>query len=380
MIKRAILDLILKRLYQEKAIIITGSRQVGKTTLLRQLMEDFDPQSVLFLNCDEPDIRISLENVTSTELKALCGNRKLILIDEAQRVDNIGLTLKLMTDNLKGVQIIATGSSAFDLRNRLNEPLTGRKFEYQLYPFSTAELIDHASRIEERRLLEQRLIYGFYPDVVNRPSDADILLRELTNSYLFKDVLAYRGLRRPDELMRLLTALALQVGQEVSYNELAQTLGIDKETVERYLDLLEKVFVIFRLNSFSRNVRNELKKSKKVFFYDNGIRNALINNYAPLELRNDIGSLWENFFISERKKHLDYQGLFSNTSFWRTHSQQEIDYIEERDGMLHAFELKWNANKRSKKPASFAAAYPDHIFEVVTPANYLDFLTDRGVS
>lgn len=377
MLKREIYEPIIQRLFQGKAIILTGPRQVGKTTFLRQIKTGYNQGPVLLLDCDEPDVRISLENVTSTELKTLAGKHKLILIDEAQRVNNIGLTLKLITDNLTEVQVIATGSSSFDLRNKLKEPLTGRKFEFHLYPFSSAELIRHASITDERRLLENRLIYGHYPDVVKHSSDAVTILRELTNSYLFKDILAYRGLRRPDELTRLLTALALQVGQEVSYNELGQTLGIDKETVERYLDLLEKVFVIFRLNSFSRNLRTELKKSKKVYFYDNGVRNAIINNYAPLTLRNDVGSLWENFFISERKKYLDYQGIYANTYFWRTHSQQEIDYIEERDGILHAFELKWKSNKRSKMPASFATAYPDHIFDVITPANYLDFLTER---
>ena len=332
MITRDIYEGVQKRLFQGKAILLTGPRQVGKTTFLKQLIAGTVGQQVLSLNCDEPDIRIALENVTSTQLKALIGKHKLILIDEAQKVSNIGITLKLMVDNMEDIQIIATGSSAFDLRDKLNEPLTGRKFEYRLFPFSSNELISHTSILEERRLLEQRLIYGMYPDVVNHSSDAITLLKELTNSYLFKDIFALRDLRRPDELARLLTALALQVGNEVSYNELGQTLGIDKETVERYLELLEKVFVVFRLNSFSRNVRNELKKSRKVYFFDNGVRNAVINNYAPLALRNDTGALFENFFISERRKYIDYQCIYANTFFWRTHAQQEIDYIEERNG------------------------------------------------
>jgi len=374
MITRDIYESVSRRLFQGKAIILTGPRQVGKTTFLKQLITGSDEQFVLSLNCDEPDTRIMLENVTSTQLKTLIGKHKLILIDEAQKVENIGLTMKLMVDNLEGIQLIATGSSAFDLRNKLNEPLTGRKFEYHLYPFSSNELIEHTSVTEERRLLEQRLIYGMYPDVINHSSDAMTLLRELTNSYLFKDILAYRDMRRPQELTKLLTALALQIGNELSYNELGKNLGIDKETVERYIDLLEKVFVIFRLNSFSRNLRNELRKSKKIYFYDNGVRNAIINNYAPLALRNDIGALWENFFISERRKYIDYHDIYSNTYFWRTHSQQEIDYIEERNGVLYAFELKWKENKKSKLPLSFASSYPDHVFEVVTPANYIDFL------
>ncbi len=375
MITRDIYETIQERMFKGKAIILTGPRQVGKTTLLKQFLSGKSGQNILYLNCDEPDIKVMLENVTSTQLRNLIGKNKLVLIDEAQKVNQIGLTLKLIVDNIEGIQIIATGSSAFDLRNRLNEPLTGRKFEYHLYPFSTNELINNMTELEERRMLEQRMIYGMYPDVVNNPSDASVLLRELYNSYLFKDILAYRDLRRPDELYRLLAAIALQIGNEVSYHELGQTVGIDKETVVRYLDLLEKVFVVFRLNSFSRNIRNELKKSKKVYFYDNGIRNAVINNYSPLTLRNDTGALWENFFISERKKYNNYHEIYSNTYFWRTHSQQEIDYLEERNGTLYAFELKWNEQRKSKLPASFAGAYPNYLFEVVTPSNYLNYLT-----
>ena len=374
MIKRAIYQTIKDNLFKGKAIVLTGARQVGKTTLLKQLLSENNSGSVLTLNCDEPDICLMLENVTSSQLKNLIGNHTLVLIDEAQKVNNIGLTLKLIVDNLPDVQVVATGSSAFELRNKLNEPLTGRKFEYRLYPFSTDELVKNSSAIEERRLLEQRMIFGMYPDVINQPSDKTKILRELTNSYLFKDILSYKDIRNPVSLSKLLTMLALQVGSEVSYNELSRSIGIDKETVERYLDLLEKVFVVFRLNSFSRNIRNELKKSKKVYFYDNGIRNAIINNYQPLELRNDVGALWENFFISERKKMIDYNDLYSNTYFWRTHSQQEIDYIEERDGIIHAFEIKWKENKKSSLPSSFATSYPEHTFDVITPSNYLNFL------
>ena len=251
MITRDIYETIQERMFKGKAIILTGPRQVGKTTLLKQFLSGKSGQNILYLNCDEPDIKVMLENVTSTQLRNLIGKNKLVLIDEAQKVNQIGLTLKLIVDNIEGIQIIATGSSAFDLRNRLNEPLTGRKFEYHLYPFSTNELINNMTELEERRMLEQRMIYGMYPDVVNNPSDASVLLRELYNSYLFKDILAYRDLRRPDELYRLLAAIALQIGNEVSYHELGQTVGIDKETVVRYLDLLEKVFVVFRLNSLA---------------------------------------------------------------------------------------------------------------------------------
>jgi predicted AAA+ superfamily ATPase len=376
MLERDIYDLVDKALFKGKVIIITGARQTGKTTFLKQLASGKNAEDILFLNCDEPDIRSQLENVTSARLRVLIGSHKFVLIDEAQRVENIGLTLKLIIDNIGGVQIIATGSSAFDLRNKLNEPLTGRKFEFHLYPFSTGELIKQSSVTEERRLLEQRLIYGMYPDIVNNPSDAPVILRELSNSYLFKDVFSYRDIRNPDGLTRLLTALALQLGSEVSYNELGRTLGIDKETVERYLELLEKVFVIFRLRSFSRNVRNELKKSRKVYFYDNGIRNTIINNFNPFQLRNDIGALWENFIISERRKYLDYHGLYAETFFWRTHTQQEIDYLEEREGKLFAYEFKWDENKKPVIPPKFSSGYPENSFyEVINPGNYLEFLT-----
>ncbi len=375
MIKRSIYNSVKEHLFKGKAIVLTGPRQVGKTTFLRQLTEGEDRSLVLSLNCDEPDIRVLLENVSSTQLKTLVGKHKLILIDEAQKVENIGLTLKLMVDNIDDIQLIATGSSAFDLRNKLNEPLTGRKYEYHLYPFSTSELMGKSSLIEERRMLEQRMIYGMYPDVVNQPSDALVILKELANSYLYKDIFTYKDIRNPDGLVKLVTALALQLGSEVSYNELGRTLGIDKETIERYLDLLEKVFVVFRLSSFSRNIRNELKKSKKIYFYDNGVRNAIINNFNPLSLRNDTGALWENFLISERRKYLDYNAKYANTYFWRTHTQQEIDYIEEYNGKLHAFEFKWNERKGAKVPIAFEKAYPGYSYEVITPSHYMHFVS-----
>ena len=377
MIKREIYKELKSKMFKGKAILLTGPRQVGKTTLLRQLMTDEARENILFLNCDEPDTLQLLENVNSTQLKNLIGKNHIVLIDEAQKINNIGNTLKLLVDNIADVQVIVTGSSAFDLRDRLNEPLTGRKFEFNLYPFSTQELIAAGSATEEKRLLQQRMIYGMYPDIVNNPADAKSLLFELSNSYLFKDILAYKDVRRPDELNRLLIALALQTGHEVSYNELSKTVGIDKETVERYIDLLEKVFVVFRLGSFSRNLRNELKKSRKIYFYDNGVRNALINNFQPLALRRDVGALWENFMISERKKHISYNAVYTNTYFWRTHAQQEIDYIEEREGQLFAYEFKWNEERKARLPASFASAYPEHAFELVNPANYLDFITSR---
>jgi len=374
MVEREILSAIKDDFFQRKAIILIGARQTGKTTLLEKMTADFQDNEILFLNCDEPEVTRQLTNVSSAELKQLIGNRKLVFIDEVQRVENVGITLKLIVDNISDIQLVVTGSSALDIRSKINEPLTGRKFEYQLFPFSTQELINSTSLLDEKRLLEQRMIYGMYPDVVNNSDKAQRILIELTNSYLFKDIFEYKDIRRPDVLNKLLQALALQLGSEVSFNELGQTVGLDKETVMRYLDLLEKVFVIFRLNSFSRNLRNEMKKSQKVYFYDNGVRNALIQNFKPLELRTDTGALFENFMISERKKHTEYNRIYCNKFFWRTHAQQEIDYIEEKDGMLYAFEFKWNDRKKAKLPNSFANAYPNHEYKCITPANYLEFI------
>jgi hypothetical protein len=300
---------------------------------------------------------------------------KIIVIDEAQKVDNIGLTLKMIVDNFPEVQVIATGSSAFELRNRLNEPLTGRKYEYQLFPISTNEIYKTSGYVDVARLLETRLIYGSYPDVLTHGAEAHELLNLLTESYLYKDILATENLRKPELLDKLLRALAFQVGSEVSYNELAQTIGSDAKTVERYIDLLEKCFIIFRLNGLSRNLRNELKKAKKIYFYDNGVRNAVIQQFAPLDMRNDVGALWENFFISERIKFNHYRQHYCNVYFWRTKSQQEIDYIEERDGAFFAFEMKWNPrNAKAKIPSSFLNAYPVAETAIITPDNYLNYL------
>ncbi|GEP97480.1 ATPase [Chitinophaga cymbidii] len=328
----------------------------------------------LYLNCDEPDIRPMLTNASSTSLKALVGNNTLVLIDEAQRVKNIGLTLKLLVDNLKKIQVIATGSSALELANEINEPLTGRKREYHLYPFSTSELVAETSVLSEGRMLEQRMIYGFYPDIVNSPADAQANLLELANNYLFKDVLSLQDIRKPALLERLLVALALQVGSEISYNEIAQTIGTDNKTVDRYVELLEKCFVVFQVGGFSRNLRNEIKKGKKIYFYDNGIRNALIKNFSPLELRQDVGALWENFLVSERKKANHYTGHHVNTYFWRTHQQQEIDLIEETGGKLYAWEFKWNEKSKARIPAAFMEAYPGSIDGIVNRSNYMGFV------
>ena len=374
MISRIIQEQITQRMGKGKAILLVGPRQVGKSTILKTIQKEQN-QDTLLLNCDEPDIRQAMENVTTDQLKSLIGKNKLILIDEAQKVENIGLTIKLIVDNINDVQVIATGSSAFELRNRTNEPLTGRKFEFNLFPFSIAEMVNYHGKMTENRMLERRLIYGLYPEIVNELGNEQENLLELINSYLYKDILAFQNIRKPGVLDKLLTGLALQMGQEVSYNELGQLTGIDKATVEKYIELLEKCFVVFRLSSFNRNLRNELKKSRKIYFYDNGVRNAILNNFSPIALRQDTGALWENFMVSERIKQNSYNRDYRKSYFWRTQTQQEIDLLEEKDGILYAFEFKWNDKKQSRVPKSFAEAYPEHRFEVITPANYLDLLT-----
>jgi predicted AAA+ superfamily ATPase len=374
MFTRELYPVILDQCFKGKAIILLGARQVGKTTLLRQVIQTAQTE-VQYLNCDEPQVVEALTNRNLRELVLLVGKAKYIVIDEAQKVNNIGLTLKLIVDNIPDVQVIATGSSAFELRNRLNEPLTGRKFEYQMYPISTNEIYQSSGYVDVKRLLETRLIYGSYPEVLSNLDNAQSLLLSLSDSYLYKDILTMDSMRKPDVLNKLLQALAFQIGSEVSYNELAQTIGTDSKTVEKYIDLLEKCFIIFRLNGLSRNLRNELKKAKKIYFCDNGVRNAVIQQFAPVALRNDMGQLWENFFISERVKRNHYLGHHCNIYFWRTTSQQEIDYIEESDGQMSAFEMKWNPKKATVKlPEAFLKAYSVKQTAVVTTENYLDWL------
>ena len=373
MIERELQSVIEGKLFKGKAIIIMGPRQVGKTTLLNQLSEKIKIP-ILVLNCDEPEVRELLTDANSVKLQLLIGSHKIVMIDEAQRVKNIGLTLKLIIDNFKDVQLIVTGSSSLELGNEINEPLTGRKFEYTLFPLSSKELIKEKGFLTEKQMFESRIIYGSYPDVINSPQDSKELLMNIAESYLYKDLLSLQDIRKPALLEKLLIALALQIGSEVSYNEVAQTIHSDHKTVEKYIDLLEKCFVIFRLNAFSRNLRTELKKSKKIYFCDNGIRNAVLQNFSPLSLRADVGALWENYFISERLKSNNYSIRFVNSYFWRTTQQQEIDLIEEADGQISAYEMKWNENKTNSFPQSFLKSYNIKEAVTVTPKNYLDFL------
>ena len=374
MIKRNIEAKIVKDFKRKKIITLLGPRQVGKTTLLEQIIEKTGNKDTMTLNCDDEDDRALLQGRSSTELKNLIGNHNLIMIDEAQRVEDIGLTLKKMGDLKTTANIIVTGSSSLDLGDKINEPATGRLIEYNLFPFTMEELAEDTSWREQHRLLTQRLIYGMYPEVVMYPEDAKRTLMTICNSYLYKDLLSYDGIRKHALLQNLVRALALQVGSKVSYNELAQLIGADKVTVEKYIDLLEKCFVVFKLPSYSRNLRNEIKKGKKIYFYDNGIRNAVLSNFALPDYRTDMGALWENFLVSERLKRNIYKGTYARMYFWRTQTQQEIDYIEECDGQLNTFEFKWNPKTKATFPKTFNEAYPGSSFEIITPENYERFI------
>lgn len=378
MIQRVLLKKIASQCFNNKVILLLGARQVGKTTLLKKLVETLKVETK-WLNADEADIFNELtESNTSTRLLQLIGpETKLVIIDEAQQVADIGLKLKLLHDNKPELQIIATGSSSFDLLNRTNEPLTGRKRTFYLYPISYPELVANTDRLEARRTLDARLIFGSYPEVINNPGKEKNVLIEIAQSYLYKDILQLDGIRKSSHLEKLLQALAFQVGNEVNYHELSRTIGnIDSSTVEKYLDLLEKTYVIYKLPALSRNMRNEIKKGKKYYFYDNGIRNVLISNYAPVEMRFDKGALWENFLLSERMKLNHYEDNTPNTYFWRTHDQAEIDYIEEQDGVLNAYEFKWNdANVRF--PDSFLKAYPNNQTLLINHDNFESFVGEH---
>ena len=380
LIKRQLQSKIQDLMFQGKAIVLIGARQVGKSTLFQQILDSEDLQvpreQILQLDCDDATVRTLLEHSDNlNDMRNLVANNRIIMVDEAQRIQGIGLILKLITDHFKDVQLLVTGSSSFVLQGKLNEPLTGRKMEYHLYPISTQELFSTGGLLLVKQTFESRLIYGSYPDLFKNAENPREVLQNLSSSYMYQDLLSLESVRKPVILEKLLVALALQVGSEVSYNELAQTINSDAKTVEKYVDLLEKCYVIFRLNGLSRNLRTELKKGKKIYFYDNGIRNALIQNFSPISLRQDMGALWENFFISERIKFNHYNGRYANCYFWRTTQQQEIDFIEECDGTMTAFEMKWNPKKGNAHfPDAFLKSYDIKDTVVVTPDNYLDWL------
>jgi len=375
MVKRDLSEILKKDLHKDKALILLGARQVGKTTLLQNLSKAWE--HTLWLTGDELETQRLFESPTVTRFKAEFAGVKYLIIDEAQRLPNVGLGLKLITDHLKNIQLLVTGSSAFELSNRLHESLMGRTFEYQLFPLSFSEMADFHTLREEKRLLPYRLVYGYYPNVVMCPEDNKKILQNLVQNFLYKDMLLLEDVKKPDKIVKLLQALAFQIGSQVSYNEISKIVGLNVATVEKYIILLEQSFVIFRLSSFSRNLRSELSKSRKIYFYDNGIRNAMIDNLSSMETRTDVGALWENFLISERMKSLKNNERWCNRYFWRTKEQQEIDYIEEEDGKLRAFEFKWSSHTKAKITKTFTNVYPQAETQIITPENYVDFVINQ---
>ncbi|MFZ1791287.1 MAG: ATP-binding protein [Saprospiraceae bacterium] len=358
-------------MFSKKAIILLGPRQVGKTTLIRTLIGDED---VLFLDGDDVTVRNTLSQINTQELKNLIGKNKIVFIDETQRIENIGLTAKIIVDQIKDVQLILSGSSSFQINEEIQEPLTGRKWSFELYPITFKEWESSVGVLQAKQGLNDRLIYGFYPDILNNPEDQTELIDELMDSYLFKDVLLYGKIKKSDSIFKLVQALAYQVGNEVNYNELSNLIGIDAKTVASYIDILEKAFVVFRLNSYSTNQRNEIKKGIKIYFFDNGVRNAIIKNFNDVDNRNDVGALWENFLISERWKQLQYSKSKATPYFWRTTQQQEIDYVEVSADEIKAFEFKWSNTKKGKISDTFTNQYQS-INSIINRDNYHSFIT-----
>ena len=372
MFVRTIEEKISEKIDSGKAIILVGARQVGKTTLIKKILKERD---YLFVDADDPVTRTTLTNPTTEQIRTFLGDNKYVFLDEAQRIPNIGLTLKIITDQFKNTQIFVIGSSAFDLGNELNEPLTGRKWEYELFPISWEEYENTIGYLKSEQQVENRLLYGFYPEVLNNPGKERETLKNLLSSYLYRDILAFSDIRKPEVLDQLLQALALQIGSEVNYNELSQLIGINKLTVQKYIDILEKGYIVFRLNSLCRNIRNEIKQNRKIYFYDNGIRNMILGNFNPLDLRVDKGALWENFLISERKKQNIYKDTFARMYFWRTKQQQEIDFVEEKNAQISAYEFKWNKNN-IKIPKTFLETYNSKGY-LINRANFRDFVITK---
>lgn len=376
MIARLIESKIRKALDRKKIVTVLGPRQAGKSTLAG-VVAKAEADRIMELNGDDSDVRTMFEDTDETRIRTLIGNHDFLLVDEAQKIINVGNMLKIIADRIPDMKVIATGSSSFKLAKAVNESLTGRKLEFRLYPLSFKEMVGHTNLLEERRLIAHRMIYGYYPEVVSSPGNEKEILKELIDSYLYKDVLEENSIGRPDRLVKLLQALAFQIGSTVSSNELAGLVGIDAKTVDRYINILERNFIIFTLPSYASNQRNELKFSRKLYFWDLGIRNAVIGNMAPLELRppEEAGHLWENFLVSERIKRNDYAGrTFVKHYFWRTQQKKEVDLIEIEDGRMSAFEFKWKPGKAVAAPRQFAAQYNNAEFHCITPSEIDDFL------
>ena len=361
-----------------KALIILGPRQVGKTTLMNDFISETPLKTKLVIG-DDITIHQALGSQSLNTLKTFCEGYDLIAIDEAQKIPNIGASMKLMVDNIPGIHIIATGSSSFELAGQTGEPLTGRKKTLMLFPIAQMEMIHHFNRFELTEKLEEFLVYGSYPTVItaNSFSQKSGLLNEITGSYLFKDILEFERIKNPQFLLDLLRLLAYQIGSEVSINELSQNLGIDNKTVKRYIDLLEKAFIIYTLRGYSGNLRKEISKKSKYYFYDPGIRNAVIANFNPLRLRNDAGQIWENFLLIERIKKQSYLPLYANNFFWRSWSKKEVDLVEEREGKLYGYEFKWSS-KKIKPPKLWLESYPQSTWEVINRDNYLEFIISNA--
>jgi predicted AAA+ superfamily ATPase len=376
-LKRALLPQLQDYLIPGKVLVLYGPRQVGKTTLAHALMDTTSLRS-RFVNADELLYREALASQDRQKLGEVLGDADLLIIDEAQRVPEIGLNLKILVDSFPQARILATGSASFDLANKISEPLTGRKITFTLYPISYQEIVQEFGSLEARNQLERWLVWGGYPDMVtaDNPELRVRLLGELVGSYLYRDILELEGIRRSDKIVDLLRLIAFQIGQEVSIAELATSLALNRQTVERYLDLLEKVFVIFRVDGFSRNLRKEITKNSRYYFYDNGVRNSLIQNFNPLSLRNDTGQLWENFLMVERRKANQLAQRQVNAYFWRTYDRKEIDYIEEFSGQLSGYEFKWGSgNLRQATKTEFLNAYPGSVLSTVNQRNFSEFLS-----
>lgn len=375
-IERAIDRDFKKYLKSNKVLILVGPRRVGKTELLKNQLEKIGEKNI-YLNGEDANVISILSNKSVRNYERLIGDKKLLVIDEAQNIPDIGSILKLMVDEIKNLKIIATGSSVFDLESKLGEPLTGRGINVKLFPLSQIEFEKEENLLQTKERLSERLILGSYPELEQYSAWDDKVnyLQELVNSYLLRDILSFEGLKKPDIIVKLLRLIAYQIGQEVSLSELGTQLGVDKKTVERYLDLLTKVFVLKKIEAFSRNPRKEISKSTRWYFYDNGIRNTLIANVNRLELRNDIGALWENYLVSERLKYQSYNRMLVNNYFWRTYSQQEVDWVEERGGEIYGYEFKWNPKKEKGAPSSWKNSYNEAEFATIHQDNYLDFIT-----